>query len=76
MTLVRPPFLLDFGKVYIDHPPPYWGDTQLMANFHAEGRENFQSRWPVVLRALSILRGHGIYYVDPRPGNVTFGDDD
>ena len=75
MSLVRPPFLLDFGKVYIDRPPPYWADKQLMANFHAEGRENFQKHWSIVQRALAFLRSHGIYYVDPRPGNIVFEDD-
>lgn len=23
MTIVHPPFLLDFGKAYVDRPPPY-----------------------------------------------------
>ena len=41
MTIVSPPFLLDFGKVYFDSPPPYWNDDEIMANWHAEGKENF-----------------------------------
>ena len=36
MTIVSPPFLLDFGKVYLDSPPPYWDDLEIMSNWHVE----------------------------------------
>ena len=36
MTIVQPPFLLDFGKAYVDRQPPYWDDAQLVANAHEE----------------------------------------
>lgn len=74
MTIVQPPFLLDFGKVYLDAPPPYWFDAEIMGHWHDEGRENFGQRWPKVLSVVRILEGHGIYYVDPKPGNIMFGD--
>ncbi len=76
MTLVRPPYLLDFGKVYIDQPPPYWGDEQLMENALVGWLEVFGPNWPTVQLALSVLRSHGIYNVDPRPSNINFGDED
>jgi hypothetical protein len=72
MGVVQPPFLLDFGKVYLDIPPPYWSDSQLMANFHAEGQELFGVDWQTVQSVLAFLRGLGIYYVDPKPGNISF----
>jgi hypothetical protein len=50
MTIVQPPYLLDFGKVYLDRPPPYWSDQQILESVHAEGREVFERRWPEVLR--------------------------
>ena len=75
MEIVRPPFLLDFGKVYLDRPPPYWGDKQIIANMHVEGRELFGRNWSRVLSALAALRSLGIYYVDPKPGNISFGDE-
>ena len=74
IKIVRPPFLLDFGKVYLDTPPPYWDDAEIMGHWHAEGRENFGDRWKTVLSLIRVLEGHGIYYVDPKPGNVMFAD--
>jgi hypothetical protein len=75
MTIVQPPYLLDFGKVYLDRPPPYWSDPQILESVHAEGRELFERRWPEVLRVLAGLQALGIYYVDPKPANINFGDD-
>jgi hypothetical protein len=76
MSLVRPPFLLDFGKVYLDSPPPYWQDPKVMAGMQEEGRGIFEGRWTRVLSLLAVLRRYGIYYVDPKPGNIRFGDEE
>ncbi len=76
MDIVEEPYLLDFGKVYIDIPPPYWEDEQLMANFYAEKEPLFGRNWPRVLSAMAFLQRHGIYYVDPRPQNIAFGDEE
>lgn len=75
MGVVTPPRLLDFGKVYLDSPPPYWGDGEIRAKFDAEGAWLFRDRWPDVIVALEELRQLGIYYVDPKPGNILFGDE-
>lgn len=75
IDVVQPPFLLDFGKAYVDFPPPYWGDKQIIANMHAEGREMFGKNWSRVVRVLGALQRFGIYYVDPKPGNISFGED-
>lgn len=72
MTIVQPPFLLDFGKAYVDQKPPYWDDPQLVANARAEWAELFEDRWPEVESLLAALEKYGIYYVDPRPGNIVF----
>ena len=74
ISIVRPPFLLDFGKVYLDAPPPYWNDSEIMGNWHAEGRENFGDRWKTVLSLIRVLQTYGIYYIDPKPGNIMFAD--
>ena len=74
MTIVSPPFLLDFGKVYLDSPPPYWDNSEIMSNWHVEGRENFGERWSKVLSLIGWLQKYGIWYVDPKPGNIMFGD--
>ena len=75
MTIVQPPYLLDFGKVSLDQPPSYWEDPQLRANAYEEWRERFDSRWDDVAGVLSMLQKYGIYYVDPRPGNINTGED-
>jgi hypothetical protein len=74
MSIVSPPFLLDFGKVYLDSPPPYWNDAEVMAHWHAEGQENFDTRWSKVLSVINMLQKYDIYYVDPKPGNIMFAD--
>ncbi len=73
--VVKPPRILDFGKVHLDQPPPYWGEAEIRARFDAEGRGNFGAHWPDVLAALQDLKAIGIYYVDPKPGNIVFGDE-
>ncbi len=74
ISIVSPPFLLDFGKVYLDSPPPYWNDAEIMGHWHAEGRENFGERWNKVLSLIGLLQKYGIWYIDPKPGNIMFGD--
>ena len=76
MSIVQPPYLLDFGKVYLDHPPTHLYDEQMMANAVEEWLERFGDRWNKVQHAMRILENYGIYYYDPRPGNVCFGDED
>ncbi len=61
ISIVAPPFLLDFGKVYLDAPPPYWEDAEIMGHWHAEGRDNFGNRWKSVLSLISMLESYGIY---------------
>jgi hypothetical protein len=76
MSIVEPPYLLDFGKVYIDRPPPYHNDPQLMANAQAEWQEWFGKHWARVAGVLQRLENYGIYYVDPRPSNICTGEED
>lgn len=73
MSIVQPPFLLDFGKVYLDRQPPYWEDPTIRAETLQLWRERFGDRWPDVAAVLEMLKTHGIHYVDPRPGNIEFG---
>ena len=40
MTIVEPPYLLDFGKVYVDEPPPY--RLYEMPSWHEKIREEFE----------------------------------
>jgi hypothetical protein len=74
ISIVSPPFLLDFGKVYLDAPPPYWNDREVMGHWQAEGEQNFGERWNEVMSLIGMLQKYGIWYIDPKPGNVMFGD--
>jgi len=76
MTYVQPPYLLDFGKVYIDRPPPYHDDEYVMAAWHEKLREEFGERASKVYGLLHELKKLGIHYVDPRPANIDFGDNE
>ncbi len=70
MTIVTPPYVLDFAKVYFDSPPPY--DSHLIENALAESRELFGADFPRMLAILSKLKSFGIHYVDPKPANIRF----
>lgn len=72
MRLVTPPYLLDFGKAYLDSAPDF--PTEVMDDWEAEGVENFGAKWPDVKVLLWCLRKYGIYYYDAKPGNINFGD--
>jgi hypothetical protein len=74
MRLVTPPYLLDFGKAYLDSAPEYPAES--MEEWEDEGAENFGARWPEVKVILWCLKQFAIYYYDAKPGNINFGDRD
>lgn len=59
MTIVSPPFCLDFGGAYLDRPPDY--SDQTWADWEAEKSEAFEERWPDVEEILTDFRLMGIY---------------
>ena len=70
MTIVSPPFCLDFGGAYLDRPPDYspevWEDRRKMKS------EAFEDNWPHVENILEDLKSFGIYIADVNPGNIKF----
>jgi hypothetical protein len=70
MTIVSPPFLLDFAAAYLDQPLPF--SDEVMAEWHEQKREQFGKRWPEVEAILRELESHGIYQ-DVSPRNITLG---
>lgn len=72
MTIVSPPFILDFAGAYLDEKPPY--SAEEWAQWESEKSEQFGDRWPEVRSAMYTFRAHGIYLNDVKPGNVTFAD--
>jgi len=72
MTVVTPPFVLDFAGAYLDFPPDF--SEEVLADWRSEKLEQFGPRWPEVQAILRALEGYGIFMVDVHPGNVSFGD--
>jgi hypothetical protein len=70
MTIVTPPFVLDFAGAYLDSPPEF--SDQIWADWEAEKREQFGSLWDNVSAVLSELKLLGIYILDPSPSNIRF----
>jgi len=74
MQVVSPPFLIDFGIATVDDPPRY--SEEIMAQERRGWKKNFGSRYPRVLTLVACLEMHGIYYLDPHPGNIRWGDEE
>jgi hypothetical protein len=70
MTIVSPPFLLDFGKVHLDRRPEFSAET--LAEWRESMQELFENNWPEVRLLLAALERYGIYYLDAKPGNIMF----
>ena len=70
MSMVKPPFLLDFAKVRIDRPPDF--SAEVIRDAETKGIEEFGDNWWRVKDAMRTLESYGIYYLDPRPGNIMF----
>ncbi|MEK6262742.1 MAG: hypothetical protein AABP62_29445 [Planctomycetota bacterium] len=70
MTIVSPPFVLDFAGAALDRRPQYPDDV--LAEWQAEKAEQFGERWPTVRLIMSSFVGLGIYLADVKPGNIEF----
>lgn len=70
MTIVSPPFVLDFAGAYLDRRPPF--DDEIMAEWQAEKAEQFGDRWPTVRLLMSSFVPMEIYLADVKPGNIEF----
>jgi hypothetical protein len=73
MTIVQPPYVLDFAKATIDVPPDF--QDEVMEERQAYWADLFGDRWPRVVEIMRVFeRRHGIYLLDPKPGNIEFSD--
>lgn len=72
MTIVQPPFILDFGKAYLDSKPPYFYDAHVMRDWEEGEQERWEERWPIVRKLVSALQSFGIYYMDLNQRNIVF----
>jgi hypothetical protein len=72
MTVVSPPFILDFAGAYLDKKPPF--AEEQWQQWEEEKAEIFEEKWPQVKSAMSRFRRYGIYLNDVKHGNVMFCD--
>lgn len=71
MSIVQPPFALDFAGAYLDERPDYPRDV--IRRWEAEKRRQFGTRWAEVRSLMSAFARHGIYLADVKPGNIELG---
>jgi hypothetical protein len=72
MTVVKRPFVLDFAGAYLDRAPDF--SDEVMADWHAEKREQFGKRWGEAQAILRALETYGVFMIDVNPGNIAFAD--
>jgi len=67
-----PPYIIDFAKVRLNSSPDF--SDEVLEAADQKGLEEFEHNWPAVKSLLRTLEDYLIYYLDPRPGNITFKD--
>lgn len=67
MSIVSPPYLLDFGKSWMTRPDY---TSEQWAEYEEEKSSLFDGNWELVQSALSALKKYGIWYIDPTPNNI------
>jgi hypothetical protein len=68
----KSPYIIDFAKVKLNSSPDF--TPEMLSYRDQEGEQNFGHHWPEVLHLMDALESYLIYYLDPRPGNITFPD--
>ena len=72
MSIVSPPFLVDFASATLDAPMDF--SPEIWAEWEEDREEKFAERWPRAKRVLRSLERVGIYLGDVHPGNMVFVD--
>lgn len=71
MSLVRPPFVVDFGGAYLDSPAPHATDPETKLRWMEERKSNFVDSFETVNAILADLESlYGVYLTDVHPGNI------
>lgn len=77
MTFVVAPFVVDFAGVYLDRPPAYHLEPEIMQEWERTKNEQFGDDWSEVIMVIWELRQkYRIYLNDVKPRNVTVRQDD
>jgi hypothetical protein len=70
MTVVKPPFVLDFAGAYLDSAPEF--SDEIWREWVRKNEEQFGSDWAMARVILDELEDLGIHMHDPSPGNIRF----
>ncbi len=70
MTIVMPPFVLDFAASSLDFEPE--SSEEIWAEWNRKNEEQFGADWAMAQVILQELRNLGIYMLEPSPGNIRF----
>jgi hypothetical protein len=70
MTVVKPPFILDFASAHLDFSPRF--SEEVWEEWRRKNEKQFGARWAAVELILAQLEGLGIYMLDPSPHNIRF----
>lgn len=73
MTVVEPPFIVDFASAYLDEPPDF--PENVLEEWRQQKGEEFGERWPVVEDVMMMFRMHGVYLIDVHARNIAFLDE-
>ncbi len=70
MTIVMPPWVLDFAGAYLDFPPGF--SDEIWGEWERKNHEQFGEDWPMARAILGELEGLGIHMHDPSPSKIRF----
>jgi hypothetical protein len=69
MSIVKPPFLLDFAGAYLNRKPDF--PDEVISEWWDRLRDLFEDDFPVAQSVFwTLWRHHKIYYWDMKPGNL------
>lgn len=70
MTIVMPPFVLDYAGAFLDEPPEF--SEEVWADWREKNEEQFGGDWSKAQAILAELAELGIHMLDPSPSNIRF----
>jgi hypothetical protein len=70
MTVVKPPWVLDFAGAYLDFAPEF--SDEIWEEWTRKNEEQFGANWPTAQMILGDLQDLGIHMHDPSPNNIRF----
>jgi hypothetical protein len=70
MTVVKPPWVLDFAGAYLDFAPEF--SDEIWEEWTWKNEEQFGANWPTAQMILDDLQDLGIHMHDPSPNNIPF----